>query len=158
MMLTRNNNDLEAMRREMSRLFEGGRGASSYGRAGQNTGNSGDKDGSALRAWAPAVDVTENEHEIVIHAELPGMKKEEIDIQLTGETLTLRGERRQQEAQRGENYHRIERQYGQFLRTFQIEAPIDSSKVSASYEYGVLTVHLPKQEALKPRQIEINVK
>jgi HSP20 family protein len=110
------------------------------------------------RAWAPAVDVAETDKEIVLHAELPGMKKEEIDIQLTGDTLTLRGERRRQEAQRGENFHRIERQYGAWQRIFQIEAPIDTQGVAASYENGVLTVRLPKQAAAQPRQIPIETK
>jgi len=113
---------------------------------------------SSPRHWAPAVDVLENEQAIVLQAELPGMNKDDIDIELTGETLTLHGERKLESAQRGEHFHRIERQYGPWQRTFQIEVPIDTAKVAASYEDGVLTVHLPKQEAVKPRQIAIDVK
>jgi HSP20 family protein len=113
---------------------------------------------SAPQLWAPAVDVSETQHEIVLQAELPGMKKEDIDIQLTGDTLTLRGERKQESSERGEHFHRIERQYGGWQRTFQIEVPLDPQKVTASYEEGVLTVHLPKQESVKPRQIPIEVK
>src|ERR1051325_6509446 len=97
--------------------------------------------GDAARLWAPAVDVAETEHEIVLYAELPGMKREEIDIQLTGDTLTLRGERKLAAASGGEHYHRIERQYGPWQRAFQIEVPIDQTRVSATYENGVLTVH-----------------
>jgi HSP20 family protein len=104
------------------------------------------------------VDVLENEHEIILQAELPGMNKDDIDIELTGETLTLHGERKLEPSQRGEHFHRIERQYGPWQRTFQIEVPIETAKVAASYEDGVLTVHLPKQEAVKPRQITIDVK
>ncbi len=121
----------------------------------QETG--GNREESAPRLWAPVVDVSENAHEIVLQAELPGMTKEDIDIQLSGDTLTLRGERKLQQAARGERFHRIERQYGAWQRTFQIETPIDTPRVTAAYEDGVLTVHLPKQEAVKPRQIEIQV-
>jgi len=110
------------------------------------------------RTWTPAVDVAETEKEIVLHAELPGMKKDDIDIQLTGDTLTLRGERQRQSSTRGENFHRIERQYGAWQRIFQIETPIDTQGVSAEYEEGVLTVRLPKQVAPQPRQIEIQTK
>lgn len=132
--------DLLALREQMNRLFE-------------ENAPSGSDGGSAL--WAPSVDVSENADEIILHAELPGMKKEDIEIQLTGDTLTLRGERKLEGAQRGEHFHRIERQYGAWQRTFQIETPIDGSRVAASYDSGVLTVRLPKQEALKPRQIAI---
>lgn len=133
--------DLQELRRRMNRVFEDS-----------------DSGESAPRTWAPAVDVLESQHEIVLEAELPGMSKDEIDIQLTGETLTLRGERKLEPAARGEHFHRVERQYGPWQRTFQVEVPIDTTKVTASYEDGVLTVRLPKQEAVKPRQIEINVK
>ena len=113
---------------------------------------------STPRMWAPVVDVSETPNEIVLEAELPGMKKDEIDIQLNGDTLTLSGERRFEQTQRGEQFHRIERQYGAWQRSFQIEVPIDAQKVAANYEQGVLTVRLPKAEALKPRQIEIQTK
>lgn len=134
--------ELHDLRSRMNRMFD------EQGRSGESGG----------RLWTPAVDVYENEHEIVLQAELPGMKKEDIDIQLTGDTLTLRGERKLETAQRGEHYHRIERQYGQWQRSFQIETPLDASRVAASYEDGVLTVRLPKQESVKPRQIAIDVK
>ena len=104
------------------------------------------------------MDVYENDHEIVLQAELPGMKRDEIDIQLTGDTLTLRGERKLVPPQQGEHFHRVERQYGHWQRTIQIETPIETGQVAAGYEDGVLTVHLPKQEAVKPRQIAIEVK
>ena len=110
------------------------------------------------RLWAPAVDVAESEHEIVLYAELPGMSREEIDIQLSGDMLTLRGERKIAAATQGEHYHRIERQYGPWRRAFQIEVPIDQTQVSATYESGILTVRLPKREEIKPRQIPIEVR
>jgi HSP20 family protein len=131
-------NDLLALRDQMNRLFE-------------------EQSPSNAHLWAPAVDVSENDSEIVLHAELPGMNKDDIDIQLTGDTLTLRGERKMQSAQRGEHFHRIERQYGAWQRTFQIETPLDANGVSATYEEGVLTVRLPKQQAVQPRQIAIEV-
>jgi len=154
-----------SLRHHMNHLFgQAGRGFEGYPTGYPVSQNSAQSDSStrngngAPRLWAPAVDVTESEHEIVLHAELPGMKKEDIDIQLTGNSLTLRGERQRETAQRGENFHRIERQYGAFGRTFEIETPIDVAQVSASYEEGVLTVRLPKQEQIKSRQIEIQVK
>ena len=146
--------DIQALRNRMNRLFEeAGRGQQSGAGDGESSAGNG-----SPRLWAPVVDVVETETEIVLHAELPGMKKEEIDIQLSGDTLTLRGERQLQSANRGENFHRIERQYGAFQRTFGIETPVDAGAVSASYENGVLTVRLPKQQEQKPRQIEIQVK
>lgn len=112
-------------------------------------------EGEGARLWMPVVDVTENDDEIVLEAELPGMKKEEIDVQLNGDTLTLRGERRIERAEKDERYHRIERQYGAWQRSFQIEVPIDAAKISADYNDGVLCVRLPKAENVKPRQIVI---
>ena len=155
MVATRYGNELANLRREMNQMFDGGQKLSPAYRRGESEGNGREDD---TRKWSPAVDVTENDQAITIYAELPGMTKEDIDIQLTGDTLTLRGERRRQETQRSENYHRLERQYGQFTRTFQIETPLEAGNVTASYEQGVLTVRLPKQEAVKPRQISINVK
>lgn len=140
-LMRQNPGDLNDLRRRMNRVFEDS-----------------DNGESAPRTWAPAVDVLESKTEIVLEAELPGMNKEDIDIQLTGETLTLRGERKLEPAQRGEHFHRVERQYGPWQRTFQVEVPIDTTRVEANYENGILTLRLPKQEAVKPRQIEINVK
>lgn len=131
-------NDLRALRDQRNRSFS--------------------SDNETPRLWAPAVDVAENEREIVLHAELPGMKKEEIDIQLSGDTLTLRGERKRESSTRSEHYHRLERQYGAWQRIFQIETPVEAQQVAASYENGVLTIRLPKQAAAQPRQIEIQSK
>lgn len=131
-------NDLRALRDQMNRSFS--------------------SDNETPRIWVPAVDVAENEREIVLHAELPGMKKEEIDIQLSGDTLTLRGERKRESSTRSEHYHRLERQYGAWQRIFQIETPVEAQQVAASYENGVLTIRLPKQAAAQPRQIEIQSK
>lgn len=110
----------------------------------------------STHVWSPVVDVSENEREIVVEAELPGMKKEEIDIQWNDGTLALRGERKIQSAKSGERFHRMERQYGAWQRVFQFEIPIDASGVSADYDHGVLTIRLPKSEAAKPRRIAIH--
>lgn len=113
---------------------------------------------SNARLWAPPVDVAETESEIVLYAELPGMIREEIDINLHGDTLIMRGERNFAQAAPGEHFHRIERHYGPWRRAFQIEVPIDATGVTASYENGVLTVRLPKKAEPKARQIQIDVR
>ena len=106
------------------------------------------------QSWSPAVDVVETETEIVLHAELPGMKREEIEVQLEGDSLLIRGERFAQPNSGEENFHRIERRYGRFARTFQFEMPIDGASVEAIYENGVLSVRLPKA-ASRARTIQI---
>lgn len=132
--------DWRQLRERMNHLFEGANEA------------------SAPTMWAPVVDVFENKNEIVLQAELPGLKKDEIDIQLTGDTLTLAGERKLEQIRHGEQFQRVERQYGRWQRQFQIGVPIDAAKIAANYQDGVLTVRLPKQEAVKPRQIRIELK
>lgn len=113
---------------------------------------------SNARLWAPPVDVAETEQEIVLYAELPGMKREEIEINLHGDTLTMNGERKFAQAAPGEHFHRIERHYGPWRRAFQIEVPIEASQVTATYEDGVLTVRLPKRAEPRPRQIQIDLR
>ncbi len=107
--------------------------------------------------WTPAVDVCETATEIVLFAELPGMTKADISIQLHGDTLLLGGERSLRRAREGENFHRIERRYGAWQRTFRLETPIATEQISASYEHGVLTVRLPKQSYPQSRRIEIDI-
>lgn len=146
-----------AVDREMERLFAATRSpgagfSAGYGAGFNREAGRGEEGG---QSWSPAVDVVETADAIVLHAELPGMKKEEIEIQLSGETLTIRGERVCAPCAGGENFHRIERRYGRFARSFQIETPIEAAQVEASYDDGVLTVRLPKAQAAKPRQINI---
>jgi HSP20 family protein len=108
--------------------------------------------------WVPPVDIYENDqHEIVIKAELPGMKKEEIDLRLENNTLTIRGERTREAESKDEQYHRVERAYGAFSRSFTLPSSVDSTRVSADYKDGVLTVTLPPREEAKPRQIQVQV-
>lgn len=142
--------ELDRLQNEVNRLFEGYQGTPA-----ERGNNSGGALQSAGRLWSPSVDVMENENEIVLHAELPGLKQEDIDIELTGETLTLRGERKFENEERKDNYVRVERSYGRFQRSFTIGVPIQHDKVSASYRDGVLEVHVPKSEATKPRKVQV---
>jgi len=106
--------------------------------------------------WIPPVDIYENEKgEIVIKAELPGMTKEEIDLRVENNTLTIRGDRKREAEVKEEQYHRVERTYGSFTRSFSLPGTVDSARVSADYKDGLLTVSLPLKEEAKPRQIAV---
>ena len=108
------------------------------------------------RGWVPAVDVFESEnHEFIIKAELPDMKREDINVTFENGTLTLQGERKAEYEASKDRFHRIERQYGSFSRSFTLPATVDASRISASYKDGVLTVRLPQREEAKPKQIEV---
>jgi HSP20 family protein len=108
--------------------------------------------------WTPAVDIYENkEHEIVLRAELPGLKREDIDIRVENSTLTVRGERKQEQDVTKDHYHRIERSYGTFTRSFSLPSTVDTEKVSAAFADGILTVTLPTRAEAKPRQIQVQV-
>jgi HSP20 family protein len=111
----------------------------------------------ASRPWSPAVDVVESENELILKADLPGVNQDEIDVQVERQTLTLRGERKFEKEQNAEGYHRIERNYGSFVRSFTVPSTVDTEKVSAQYKSGVLTVRLPKKEAAKPRQVKVQI-
>jgi HSP20 family protein len=109
-------------------------------------------------AWVPAVDIYSNgQHELVLKAELPDMKEEEIGLTVEDNTLTLRGERKLDPEVTEEQFHRIERNYGSFARTFALPPTVDAGKVSAAYKAGVLTVRLPLREEAKPKQIKVAV-
>jgi HSP20 family protein len=109
--------------------------------------------------WTPAVDIFEtNDHEIVLKAELPGLKREDLDIRVENNTLTLRGERKQEAEVNKENFHRVERSYGVFNRSFSLPTTVDTEKVSANFADGLLTIKLPTREEAKPRQIQVQVK
>jgi HSP20 family protein len=108
--------------------------------------------------WAPPVDIYENDnHELVLKAEIPGMKREDIQLAIDNNTLTLRGEKKIEQGAADERSHRIERSYGAFARTFSLPATIDATKVSAEYTNGVLTVTLPLREEAKPTQIDVAI-
>jgi HSP20 family protein len=108
--------------------------------------------------WLPPVDIFENDnHEIVIKAEMPGLERGDIDLRVENNTLTLRGERKRESEVKDDSYHRVERAYGTFSRSFSLPATVDAGKVTADYKDGVLTVVLPTREEAKPRQIQVKV-
>ena len=108
------------------------------------------------RGWMPAGDIFENdEHEVVLKAELPDMKREDINLTFENGVLTLKGERKFEDEKRRDSYHRIERQYGAFSRSFTLPNTVDAGRISASYRDGVLTIRLPQREEAKPKQITV---
>lgn len=110
------------------------------------------------RPWSPAVDIVETENDLVVKADLPDLKLEDIDVRVENQTLTVKGERRFEEDSAEKGYHRIERSYGSFMRSFAVPNSVDTEKVSADYKNGVLTIKLPKKEAAKPRQVTVAIK
>src|SRR6202167_1190972 len=106
---------------------------------------------------APPVDIYEDEHNIVLKIEVPGIDEEDIDVRIQDNTLTVHGERKIEKEEKEENFRRVERQYGSFTRTFTLPTTVDSEKVSATYEQGVLKVALPKKAEAKPKQIKVTV-
>jgi HSP20 family protein len=107
--------------------------------------------------WTPAVDIFEVDGGLVLKAELPDMRREDIDISVENNTLTIRGERKLDNEIKQESFHRIERAYGNFVRSFSLPNTVDATKIAAEYKNGVLTVKLPVREEAKPRQIKIDV-
>jgi len=108
--------------------------------------------------WMPPVDIYQNgDHEMILKVELPGLTRGDIDLRVENNTLTIRGERKREANVKEENYHRIERSYGAFTRSFSLPNTVDSDKVAADYRDGVLTVKLPTREEVKPRQIQVQV-
>ena len=124
--------------------------------AREATGNGG-KEALTVAQWSPLVDITEEEKEYLIRAELPDMKKEDVRLTVENGVLTISGERKFEKEEQGRKYHRIERAYGSFVRSFSLPEDADGSKVSADFKDGMLQVHLPKSEKAKPKAIEIKV-
>ncbi len=109
------------------------------------------------RPWVPAVDIRETENELVLKADIPDMKFEDIDVRMENGTLTIRGERKFEQEEKKGGWHRVERSYGTFERVFALPETVNPEGAQADYKNGVLTVTLPKKEIAKPRQIKINV-
>ena len=127
-------------------------------RAFRESYNGGDRDDSlTTSSFAPAVDVYEDEHQVTLKIEVPGIDEKDIDVRLENHTLTVHGERKIEKAEKEENYRRVERQYGSFTRTFTLPTTVDSEKVSANYDKGVLKIALPKKAEAKPKQIKVNI-
>ncbi|MCI0615551.1 Hsp20/alpha crystallin family protein [bacterium] len=138
--------DLMTLQDRMSRLFEQNLPKAKY-----------EDEGLFGGSWAPAVDIHETDQAIVLKADLPGLNPNEVDIRVEDNTLYLKGERKMEKETSEENYHRIERSYGSFSRTFILPRTVSAEKISADYKNGVLNITMLKKEESKPKQIHINV-
>ncbi len=116
-----------------------------------------DKESMRVMDWAPSVDITEDDKEYLIKADLPEIKKEDVKISVEDGVLAISGERKYEKEEKGKKYHRVERSYGSFERSFSIPADAEEEKVSAQFADGVLMVHLPKGEMAKPKRLQIKV-
>lgn len=120
-------------------------------------GPEGQEEPLAVAEWAPLVDISEDDKEYLIKAELPEVKREDVKVTAEEGTLTITGERKFEKEEKGKKYHRVERAYGSFVRTFSLPDDANPAKVSAEFKDGVLTVHLAKTAKAKPQQIEVKV-
>ncbi len=136
--------DLRSLQDEVNRLFS------------TNLSRNYGDEGIARGAWTPNVDIYENKDQIVLEAELPGMKREDFELTVENSLLTLRGERRFEKRDEQDNYHRVERAYGSFTRSFTLPQTVSSESAVAEYQNGVLRVVLNKREEVKARRIEIS--
>lgn len=107
--------------------------------------------------WSPSIDIAENDDEIIIKAEIPGIDPKDIDISIAGDTLTIKGEKKEEKENKGKHYHRVERSYGSFTRTIDLPAPVMTDKVKAEDHNGVLEITLPKMEKAKAKRITVKV-
>jgi HSP20 family protein len=137
--------DLRTLQEEVNRLF-----STNLTRA------FGDDEGIGRGAWAPSVDIYENKDQIVLEAELPGMKQEDFDLSIENNVITLRGERKFEKTDETDNYHRVERSYGAFTRSFTLPQTVSAEGATAEYNNGVLRVTLPKREETKARRIQVS--
>ncbi len=110
-----------------------------------------------IKAWAPPCDIFETDQELVMKFELPEVKKEDVEVKLEQNVLTLRGERKFEEKTDRENYHRVERHYGEFMRSFNVPLYVNAARINAEFRDGVLTITLPKNEEARPKQINVKV-
>ncbi len=113
---------------------------------------------SPERVWVPAIDIAENDGNIEIRAEIPGMNKEDLKVVVEGDVLSISGERKKESETKDKKYHRIERYYGKFNRIINLPYAVESDKVKAQYKDGILTITLPKPESAKSKEIEVEVK
>jgi len=117
----------------------------------------GGKEHLTVADWVPTVDISETDGEYLIKAELPEVSKEDVNVTVEDGVLTLQGERRQEKEEKGKRYHRVERSYGSFVRSFTLPESVDEGAVKAEYKDGVLNLHLPKTEKVKPKAIDVKV-
>lgn len=137
------------------RNFFGDRDLVNFGSIGSQ-GNLGPITDSGRQGWIPSVDVRETNDEFVFTAELPGLDKNDVSITLEDNVLTLAGERSFEDEEKKDEFHRIERSYGRFTRSFTLPHEVDADNVAANYSDGILTVSIPKAEKIKPRKIDIS--
>ncbi len=135
--------ELESLRREMDRLWE-----NFFGERGGL---------EPVEGWMPALDVTETKDNLIVKAELPGIDPKDVEISLSGNILTIKGEKKQEKEEKDENYHLVERRYGSFVRSIRLPVEVQEDKIEASYKNGVLKVVLPKSEKAKRKEIKIKV-
>jgi len=136
--------ELSSLQNRVNSLFQ------DYGRTGQD-------ELTTTGSFVPAVDVYEDEHKITLKLEIPGVNQEDVDVLLENNTLTIRGARKFEKEEKEENFHRIERRYGSFARSFALPNTVDTENVHASYDNGVLKIELSKRAEAKPKQIKVNV-
>jgi len=137
--------DLLSIQDEMNRLFDEFFGRSPA-RAEWTDG-----------VWSPSVDVSETKDNVIIKAEMPGIKKDDVKISIQDNVLTMKGEKKQEKEEKDANYHRIERSYGSFCRSFTLPTSVKTDKIKATYKDGILTITLPKTEEVKPKEIPISI-
>ena len=139
--------DMFQMQREIDSMFD------------RFLGGSLAEDGSVFTSnWTPAVDITEHENEYIVKMELPGVSKDDVKITLENSVLTVKGEKKQEKESKSSNFHRVERTYGSFQRTFTVPSGVKADSIDASYKDGILNIALPKAEEAKPKQIDVKVK
>lgn len=134
--------DVLTLQNRLNSLFQDYRGQS-------------ESDAVSTAAFVPPVDIYEDEHKIVLKLEVPGLKQEDLDIQVENNILTVRGERKFEKEEKEENFHRIERRYGSFFRSFTVPTTVNTDGVKASYDAGVLRIELEKRAEARPRQIKV---
>ena len=137
--------ELEEMSNRLNRLFE---------RPTLRTGNG--KEALTVADWVPSVDISETDTEYLIKAELPEVKKEDVKVTLQDGVLMIQGERQQEKEEKGKKFHRVERSYGSFVRSFTLPDYVDNTNVKAEFKEGILNLHLPKSERAKPKAIEVS--
>jgi HSP20 family protein len=135
--------DLVTLREKMNRLFE------------DVVTSRGEEKDLIQSTWSPAVDIFETESELVLSAEVPGIEENDIEIKIEDNTLTVKGERKFEKETKEENYHRIERAYGSFSRSFSLPHYVDQEKIHAEHEHGVLKIHMPKRPETKAKKVKI---
>ena len=135
-------NDVNMLQNQLNRLFD----SALQGWPGDSNGTT---------SWVPSADIYESDDELVVNLDLPGIDPKMVDVRVENNVLTIRGERQFDQKQNTENYHRVERSYGAFGRSFTLSTSVNPEKIRAAYESGVLTITMPKAETAKPRKIQI---